>query len=438
MRAELKPEEKVAAIRALSEAGKRVAMVGDGVNDAPSLAAAHIGVAMGARGSDAALEQADVVLMHDRLENFLAAFRLSQRARRVIRQNLVISLGTVVVLVTFAMLGKIPLAGRRRRPRRQHGDRGDEQPAAVVWREDQNESIVAASGRRLVLKRGVRNSERGIKLEPRYLGGYEFCFWMLSGCLIERCKPIRFGRHIMDYQQPLIQPEQVEQAILLIRGQRVMLDRDLAALYGVETKNLNKAVRRNLDRFPADFMFQLTAEEAESLRFQFGSLKRGQHFKYPAQVFTQEGVAMLSSVLRSPRAAQVNIAIMRVFVRLRETLALHKELAHKLAELERKIEGHALSASIGERAGVRCRIRHFRSHPPAHDPAGETKPRNRLSRPGSQRALPGQKQVASRRRESPGLLFERLTKLGMRLLEDAVDAGPFFVAHVGILRIGIR
>jgi Cd2+/Zn2+-exporting ATPase len=109
VRAELKPEQKVEAIRALSEANRRVAMIGDGVNDAPSLAAAHIGVAMGARGSDAALEQADVVLMNDRLENFLAAFRLSQRARRIIRQNLVISLGTVVVLVSFAMLGKIPL-----------------------------------------------------------------------------------------------------------------------------------------------------------------------------------------------------------------------------------------------------------------------------------------------------------------------------------------
>jgi Zn2+/Cd2+-exporting ATPase len=109
VRAELKPDQKVAAIRELSGQGKKVAMIGDGVNDAPSLAAAHIGVAMGARGSDAALEQADVVLMHDRLENFLAAFRLSQRARRIIRQNLVISLGTVVVLVTFAMLGKIPL-----------------------------------------------------------------------------------------------------------------------------------------------------------------------------------------------------------------------------------------------------------------------------------------------------------------------------------------
>jgi Cd2+/Zn2+-exporting ATPase len=109
VRAELKPEQKVEAVRELSGQGRKVAMIGDGVNDAPSLAAAHIGVAMGARGADAALEQADVVLMHDRLENFLAAFRLSQRARLIIRQNLVISLGTVVVLVSFALLGKIPL-----------------------------------------------------------------------------------------------------------------------------------------------------------------------------------------------------------------------------------------------------------------------------------------------------------------------------------------
>jgi hypothetical protein len=147
----------------------------------------------------------------------------------------------------------------------------------------------------------------------------------------------------MNDKTSLIQMGQIEQVILLIRGQRVMLDRDLAALYCVTTGNLNKAVHRNLERFPADFMFQLTAKEAEALSFHFGSLKRGQHFKYLPRVFTQEGVAMLSSVLRSPRAIQVNIAIMRVFVRLRETLALHKELAHKLAELERKIEGHDAS-----------------------------------------------------------------------------------------------
>ena len=109
VRAELKPEQKVAAIRGFMAEGKRVAMIGDGVNDAPSLAVAHVGVAMGARGADAALEQAEIVLMHDRLENFVAAFRLSQNARRVIRQNLIVSLGTVAVLVGFAVFGKIPL-----------------------------------------------------------------------------------------------------------------------------------------------------------------------------------------------------------------------------------------------------------------------------------------------------------------------------------------
>src|SRR5437773_9014073 len=106
----------------------------------------------------------------------------------------------------------------------------------------------------------------------------------------------------MNYKKPLIRPEQIEKAILLIRGQRVMLDRDLAALYSVTTGNLSKAVQRNSDRFPADFMFQLTTDEAEALRFHFGSLKRGQHFKYLPRVFNQEGVAMLSSGLRSPRA----------------------------------------------------------------------------------------------------------------------------------------
>jgi Cd2+/Zn2+-exporting ATPase len=108
--AELKPEEKLKIIEALAAAGERVAMIGDGVNDAPSLAAAHVGVAMGARGSDAALEQADVVLMNDRLENFLAAYELSRRARTIIRQNLTISLGVIGVLVTLALLERIPLS----------------------------------------------------------------------------------------------------------------------------------------------------------------------------------------------------------------------------------------------------------------------------------------------------------------------------------------
>jgi hypothetical protein len=142
----------------------------------------------------------------------------------------------------------------------------------------------------------------------------------------------------MGYKAESVAPPPIEHAILLVRGQRVMLDRDLAAMYGVTTGNLNKAVQRNRSRFPADFMFQLTMDEAS--RFQIGSLKRGSNIKYLPYVFTQEGVAMLSGVLRSPRAEQVNIAIMRAFVRLRETLSLHKELAHKLSELERKIENH--------------------------------------------------------------------------------------------------
>ena len=109
VRAELKPEQKLAIIEGFAKSGEFTAMIGDGVNDAPSLAAAHVGVAMGARGSDAALEQAEVVLMHDRLENFVAAYELSRRARAIIRQNLTISLGVIVILVTLALFQKIPL-----------------------------------------------------------------------------------------------------------------------------------------------------------------------------------------------------------------------------------------------------------------------------------------------------------------------------------------
>ena len=137
-----------------------------------------------------------------------------------------------------------------------------------------------------------------------------------------------------------IPSERIEKAILLIRGQKVMLDYDLAELYGVETKILNQAVKRNMKRFPGDFMFQLNFQEVRGLRSQFVTLKRGQHIKYRPYAFTEHGILMLSSVLNSERAVQVNIAIMRAFVRLRQALSTNKELANKLAELERKLQSH--------------------------------------------------------------------------------------------------
>jgi phage regulator Rha-like protein len=134
--------------------------------------------------------------------------------------------------------------------------------------------------------------------------------------------------------------DSVEAKILFVRGQKVMLDSDLAELYEVETKVLNQAVKRNIERFPADFMFQLTVEEVAGLRSQFVTLKtgRGQHRKYQPYAFTEQGVAMLSSVLRSERAIHVNIEIMRAFVRLRQMLASNAELARKLAALEKKYD----------------------------------------------------------------------------------------------------
>ena len=138
----------------------------------------------------------------------------------------------------------------------------------------------------------------------------------------------------------LIPPDRIEKAILLIRGQKVMLDRDLADLYGVETKILLQAVKRNKQRFPQDFMFQLNQGELEIWRSQFvtsnPAAKMGLRRK--PYVFTEQGVAMLSSVLRSKRAIEVNIEIMRTFVRFREMLASHKDLAEKLAKLERQYD----------------------------------------------------------------------------------------------------
>ena len=134
--------------------------------------------------------------------------------------------------------------------------------------------------------------------------------------------------------------ETVERHIIILRGQKVMLSLHLAELYSVETRVLNQAVKRNIDRFPADFMFQLNNSETEGLVSQ-NVIPHKKYFGGSLPyAFTEQGVAMLSSVLNSERAVQVNIAIMRAFVKLREMLSTHKELAHKLAQLERKIEKH--------------------------------------------------------------------------------------------------
>ena len=138
-----------------------------------------------------------------------------------------------------------------------------------------------------------------------------------------------------------VRGEGIRTRIHILRGQTVLLDRNLAELYGVEAKVLNQAVRRNVERFPTDFMFQLTREEQDSLRSQIVTIEtgRGKHAKYRPHAFTEQGVAMLSSVLRSPRAIQVDIEIMRTFVRLRALAVAHHDLARKLDILERKYDG---------------------------------------------------------------------------------------------------
>ena len=150
----------------------------------------------------------------------------------------------------------------------------------------------------------------------------------------------------MTEKQALIAMANIETKILLIRGQKVMLDADLAELYAVETKVLNRAVKHNIERFPNDFMFQLSTEEFDNLRFQFGtsSLKsqigtsRWGGRRYPPYAFTEQGVSMLSSVLRSSRAIEVNIAIMRTFVQLRQMLTSNAELSRKLVALEKNFD----------------------------------------------------------------------------------------------------
>lgn len=135
----------------------------------------------------------------------------------------------------------------------------------------------------------------------------------------------------------------INNKIYLIRDQKVMLDRDLADLYGVKSRRLREQVKRNISRFPKDFMFQMTGKELNYMVSQFATPSLQQFGGYRPYVFTEQGIAMLSTVLNSERAILVNIAIMRAFVKLRETLLLNKEMAVKLKELERKIEGHDVS-----------------------------------------------------------------------------------------------
>ena len=144
----------------------------------------------------------------------------------------------------------------------------------------------------------------------------------------------------MVHDPALVPIEKIERVIFQIRGQKVILDRDLAELYGVENKRLKEQVKRNIERFPKDFMFILTREELAVLRSQIATSRSGSHggARYQPMAFTEQGVAMLSTVLRSPRAIQVNIEIMRAFVRLRHILASHADLAQKLEELEKKYD----------------------------------------------------------------------------------------------------
>jgi phage regulator Rha-like protein len=137
-----------------------------------------------------------------------------------------------------------------------------------------------------------------------------------------------------------IPAERIAQLIFIIRGKKVMIDKDLADLYKVETRNLNKAVQRNIGRFPIDFMFQLTKQEFENLMFQFGTSRWGGTRKFP-YVFTEHGVVMLSSVLKSEKAIEMNISIVRAFTKLRELLATNKDLAVRMDELERHQKSHS-------------------------------------------------------------------------------------------------
>ncbi len=148
----------------------------------------------------------------------------------------------------------------------------------------------------------------------------------------------------------IVHSEAISEKIYSIRGKRVILDTDLSSLYEVENKQLKRAVKRNIDRFPIDFMFELTKNEYDSIRRQTGTLKRGTHSKYLPYAFTEQGVAMLSSVLRSKRAVQINIGIMRAFVQLRQMVTENDALRYAIEGLEKRVSKNERSIDIAIKA----------------------------------------------------------------------------------------
>jgi hypothetical protein len=196
--------------------------------------------------------------------------------------------------------------------------------------------------------------------------------------------------------------ESISLSIATLRGQRVILDSDLAALYGVETKRFNEAVKRNTARFPADFMFQLTADESDSLRSQIATLKtgRGQHRKYLPYVFTEHGAIMAAMVLNSARAVEVSVYVVRAFVRLREAAVQHKDLAQRLASLEEKTEHLATQHDVFNRntrnqlRQVFDALRELTTRPdPPKRPIGFVTPEDKKDKPASATAKAAGKKV---------------------------------------------
>jgi hypothetical protein len=213
--------------------------------------------------------------------------------------------------------------------------------------------------------------------------------------------------------------ETIESAILLLRGERVVLDTTIAALYGVSVKQLNQAVRRNRSRFPRDFLLELGWKDSRILRSQFVTLdgdRRGHHAKYRSLAFTEQGIAMLSGVLRSPRAIRVNIEIMRAFVRLRRILTAHPDLARRLEELEGKVDDRfrivfdALRTLMEPERAPRRRLIGFR--PPTSDEILDVEQ-------GSSDSARGRRARTRSRRRGHGQSISKITNCDLRRIDSS-------------------